>query len=357
MSFRKFDCKSQLDDQRSLFVECFPEVSGMSTSTKDHYFWKFHSKPGAFQALEYCYDLDGEIVGYYASIPYYYVSGEEIFTAGMVCDVMTGIKARGKGVFTKLGIYSTDQFQINGFDLATGFPIRPEVIPGHIKAGWQKTLELPLYGKFLSFNSFFKSKGISFLSPVANLFLKFISLWISVFQKMDKSFSVETFTFENLTNFNEIDSFYKKWQVEIPVALKKDTEFLKWRLGAPFKEYFIFQLKEGLEIVGMAIGCKTIKEGVPCFGIMDISILQSFHSRSHLLLNEIQLKAKELNCELILVMMSNFWYQNYRLLKNFYLETPFKFYFITKLFSDKIKAINVFDEKNWHLMWIDSDDL
>ena len=34
-----------------------------------------------------------------------------------------------------------------GMDLCVGFPIRPEVFPGHIKVGWKVAFDLPVYFK------------------------------------------------------------------------------------------------------------------------------------------------------------------------------------------------------------------
>ena len=48
------------------------------------------------------------MVGYYAAIPYKYNIGETQTDVGMVCDVMTSTKQRGKGIFTKIGRYATE---------------------------------------------------------------------------------------------------------------------------------------------------------------------------------------------------------------------------------------------------------
>jgi len=157
--FRKFDFKSELANQRELFIECFPEHSESSMLSNEHYLWKFQSKPGHIPSAEYvAVDEQNDLLGYYAAIPYQYNVNGKTSEAAMVCDVMTGVKARGKGVFTNLGIYSTDEFKQLDFDFTTGYPIRKEVIPGHLKAGWSINHELPLYARFIKFDSFLKNK-------------------------------------------------------------------------------------------------------------------------------------------------------------------------------------------------------
>ena len=105
LQFSEFKYPEELDNQRELFIDCFPETIGTSLVTKEHYKWKFKSFPSGLEAKSYEYTayIGREMIGYYAAIPYEYVIQNKIVTSAMVCDVMTGIKARGKGVFTKIG--------------------------------------------------------------------------------------------------------------------------------------------------------------------------------------------------------------------------------------------------------------
>ena len=56
-------------------------------------------------------------------------------------------------------------------------------------------------------------------------------------------------------------------------------------------------------------------------------------------------------------MISDFWFNKYNLNYNLFIKTPYKFQFITKNLSNVISSNTLKDNKNWHLMWIDSDDL
>ena len=65
----------------------------------------------------------------------------------MVCDVMTGIKARGKGVFIDLVIILRTSFvkKVLHFQRVI---LLAEVIPGNKKVGWSFPFKIPMYGKF-----------------------------------------------------------------------------------------------------------------------------------------------------------------------------------------------------------------
>ncbi len=358
VKFKPFDRETSLDKQRRLFVECFPENIGTPVESVLHYQWKFNSIPGEKKSYEYVAYENNVLIGYYAAIPYRYsIEGETIYTAGMVCDVMTGIAARGKGVFTKLGKYSLEQLKLNGVDFTTGYPIRPEVIPGHKKVGWVFPFELPMYGKFISLKTFLKTRKISFFVIITDPILYIVNHLLSFFRYKDNKVKVEIYNRHELKSIRGLQNFLNKLRNEIPIYLYKDLHFLNWRLSAPEKNYFIIVLRKNDEIIAYSIARTVIKENVPCFGILDFAILRGFEKYSSTLLKENEILAKKNKAELILTMMGKKWAKKFRFLANGYVKTPYKFSFIINKLNDSIKTELLHKEDNWHLMWIDSDDL
>lgn len=358
-----FNYPEDLTEQRKLFVECFPETLGTPVVTEEHYKWKFKSFPAKAKetSYEYVARLDGEIIGYYAAIPYEYNIQGKTYTIGMVCDVMTGIKARGKGVFTKLGIYSTEQLKKEGVAFSTGYPIRSEVIPGHKKAGWEFPFKIPMYGKFIKMDSFLKVRKKSFLIPIANVILHLYNGTVNLFSKKIKttSISIEHYLSDQINEIQGLDDFFSEWMAENPIALNKNKQFLKWRLGAPEKKYYalIVRNKEDNKIIGYAVVREVEKEGVPCIGVLDFCTLSRYKKFAFILLKEIEKMAKTKNAELILLMMMRRKAKEYKISSNGFLKTPFPFSFIIKQFDQTIDSDLLKNEKNWNLMWIDSDDL
>ena len=92
---RKFDPEKELEQQRELFIDCFPENIGTPVVGREHYGWKFRTFPDVPPSYEYAAWSDNEMVGYYAAIPYLYQIGEHTVSVGMVCDVMTKSSCRG----------------------------------------------------------------------------------------------------------------------------------------------------------------------------------------------------------------------------------------------------------------------
>ncbi len=350
-SFKEFDYKADLERQRELFKDSFPETAGDPIQSKKHYMWKFHSL-GIPSSWEYVCENDTELLGYYAALPYRYKIGSVITKIGMVCDVMTSSSYRGKGVFTKLGRYSTQELS-NHVPFTMGYPIRPEVIPGHLKIGWEIAFDLPLYIKFLKSNSLLRRYHLELLYPFGNALLKIYNSIIR--QKIDKRYS---FVLNNsIDNIDDFDSFIDKWQSSVENALIKESSFYKWRFNAPSRKYTFLTIQKGVNTIGVIVIRKVVKYDVPSLCLIDYMITNG-NEKCHGYINHCLLKfAREQNAEAIMTMMSKVSAKKNKLLSNGFLRSPYTFKLIIKNLTNKFHKEQLFDENKWHLMWVDSDDL
>lgn len=355
LEFKPFDSHIDLPKQRDLFRSSFPENIGTSSETEEHYRWKFRRFPSEIPSYEFAAYEDNAMVGYYAALPYTYVLGDRRYTAGMVCDVMTHPDMRGRGVFAKLGSYATDSLAREGLSFTTGYPIRPEVIPGHLKVGWKIMFRLPMYMYFLRSNRALKTKRLGFLAPVVNL-----ALWVYHFflrPSSDLEYDYTVLTRDELLNSDAYDEFLRKWTASQRFALVKSREFLRWRTGAPSTEYhFISSSKHG-KITGLALVRRTVLQDIPCLAVLDWMTLAGHESAVGGITKSMRDMAQELRCEALVTMMSPTLAGKYRLVPQGFLRTPFVFSLIIKRLDESIDEHLLADETNWHLMWIDSDDL
>lgn len=356
LTFQPFDHTKNLSAQRELFRECFPETVGKPIETDEHYFWKFHSFPAERKSYEYTATSGDDLIGYYAAIPYRYRIGNKTMTIAMVCDVMTGVKARGKGVFTKLGFYATDAFQEEGLDFTTGYPIRPEVIPGHLKVKWKIAFNMPVYIRFLKANAVLRAKKLSFLAPLGNLGVK---LFNGIFSKSGivPGYDAEILDKEQFFEIDDYDHFFEKWEKSIRNPLIKNMEFLRWRLGAPGTDYKIILIRKTGELVGMAVTRQSEMEGIPVLAILDMMLLQGNEKALPLFNHTFHSIASQIGAEAVVTMMSPTQARELRLTSLGFLKSPYKFSLIIKKLNQTIEDTELFDEAHWRLMWIDSDDL
>lgn len=271
---------------------------------------------------------------------------------------MVGKDARGKGVFTNLGKYALENLSKNKIDITSGYPIRKGVIPGHLKVGWDQVLRLPMYGKFLKFDSFLKVKSLPKLIPLANFIVKTYHYLNFNFIKPKKNdINIETYNKEDIKKIEGLNQFFITLKNEYKNYLNKTKDFIDWRLGAPKKEYSIVILRKNKNIIGYTILHAVEKKGVPCLGILDFAVVKKEKKYKDILFKEIDKIAKNNNLELILVMISKFQAKEYGIFKNGFFKTPYYFTLILNVLNKSIDKKDLIDIKNWHLMWIDSDNL
>lgn len=357
LEFRHFDAAAGLSSQRALFRDCFPETIGQPAGEDRHYFWKFHGFPCRPPSYEYGAWLGEEMIGYYAAIPYAYSVGGRQGIAGMVCDVMTGNRARGKGVFTRLGAYALAQMQSAGIDFVTGYPIRPEVIPGHLKVGWQVVQKMPIYIKVLRTDSLLRLKKLGFLAFLGNAGAACCNL-IPDLKPAGKAYLTESMTVEEFLKDDGYPEFLQSWMKTVPNALDKNRDFLRWRLGAPAAQYRVFVARVASRaIVAVCISRSTVLEKIPSLALLDLMILPG-HERSFRVLDRaLRGHARQSGSELIATMIHPDWACRYGLGAMLYLKSPYVFSLIVKKLNGALDDASLFSSGRWHTMWIDSDDL
>ena len=352
LKFEHFNSKVNLYEQRKLFADAFPEAAGSSI---EDYQWLMHGYPNTKnQSFEYCSYHDVEMVGYYGAIPYSYKIGNTITDVGMVCGVMTSSNYRGKGVFTQLGKYSTENLA-NYVPFTTGYPISKAVIPGHLKVGWKIAFELPLYIKFIKLNSLIKNKfpKLSFVASILNPILKLYN-YIRITKQVRP---YQTAIYSEIEEIKDYDLFVAEWLTTVPNALVKDSEFAKWRYARPGKKYNFLVVRDVYKLVGFAAYSMEIKQGVPSYCLLDLCVLPNYTDSLGAVYSTLYKEAEKNSIESIMLMMSRHSAKKYKLKENSFIKSPFNFFLIIKNLTNRFSDGLLMKEEYWHLMWVDSDDL
>lgn len=358
LEFKPFDASTNLPEQRDLFRDCFPEASNSSVESKAHYRWKFHSFPAQPPSYEYAVwsPEPRKLLGYYAALPFRYSVAGTTFTCGMVCDVMTHSAARGQGIFTKIGRYATDDLQAKALDFTSGYPIRPEVLPGHLKVGWQVVQELPMYLKVLRSNAILRTSVARHLAPLVNLGLSFVAFVTR--PRSNKSRVTTELASEFLDRRDgAYEGFFARWAASRRVHLIKDRDFLRWRLGAPESEYHVISSRKGAEIEALAIVRCTELKGIPCLAVLDLMLPEGSEGAASSILRAMEELALSRRCEAIAAMISREGARRASLAWRGFIRTPFVFKLIVKLLSERAKQAQLLTASAFDVMWLDSDDL
>jgi len=358
IEYRAFEKSLDYLQQRRLFSLSFPEAVDTPVETDAHFAWKFESYPASPPAYQYVAAEPTDIVGYYAALPFTYSLDGVKSNCAMVCDVMTHPERRGLGIFSRIGRFATDALQANGLGFTTGYPIRSEVIPGHIKVGWKKVKTLPVYLRVLGVRSFLP-RAFGFLAPMLDPVLRLIQA-CSV--PAPSGYTTEVLSREAfLECHSKDDSEYTMllgtWAGQQGNILLKTCPFLRWRTGAPGTEYLFVTLRHQGSLVGLAIARPVPMKGVETLALLDFMVLPEHARGSTALHQQLCRAAREYRMDAVACMCSRESAKIYRFASSGYLRTHLVFTLIVKKLDQGIADQSLYSAHRWNPFWLDSDDL
>jgi hypothetical protein len=88
---------------------------------------------------------DGVFASGYGIVRNRYAQGVQNINVGLVCDVFTNAIFRKMGLFKKVSLLAIEREQSAATNFLIGFPIRDEVMPGHLSVGWKHLFDMPLW--------------------------------------------------------------------------------------------------------------------------------------------------------------------------------------------------------------------
>lgn len=225
-----------------------------------------------------------------------------------------------------------------------------------MRVGWEVAFELPMYLRPLRADAILESKRVARLAGVVNL-------GVSGYQRLlaprpgGSEYTSTSGSPSTLLASPEFARFLDAWGESVPHHLVKSAEFYAWRLGAPGASYQAFLVSRDREVVAAAIGRQTVLEGIPSLALLDVMVLRGAESALATLYRNIELEARQRDVEAIVTMMSRTSARRYRLIRSGFLRSPFRFKLILRSLSEDVSVASISKEADWHLMWIDSDDL
>lgn len=363
LEFRSFRYPEDLEQHHELFLDAFPEHAGSPTGSQAYHEWKYRSfpfdQPGSQEFVAYD---DVALVGYYAALPYRYQLGGREARVGVVCDVMTHSRARGQGIFDRLGRYSLGKMAEQGIDLAVAFPVRPPSVRGLNKMGLRELFRLPVFIAPLRTRSVLQSFRLGALQPLGDVVLGAFRAVLR--PRLRESISVRSVPASEFLDGIESDpalrSRYEdllaRWYRAVPNCLLKTPRFLRWRLGAPGAEYTCHVAESGGAWQALAITrCAELK-GIPTCCILDWLVPEERRDAIEAIALSVEDHGKARSCELVATLMPVQLARRRRLGRMGFVRGPFVFRFVGCQLGPAVD-VTLGEPQSWHLMWIDSDDL
>jgi len=308
--------------------------------------------------------VDGTgIVGHYAVIPQFYWLNGKRHNGSIVVDVMTHPKYRFQGMFTALGRFALNNYSDHtNLEFTTGYPIRPEVLPGHLKVGWQVRFKIGIWIMPLTLNGICDSN-----IPIYQRSLKVLGIvpaamfrmYSSFLLRGKKEYKVMTYSKCEITQFSQFWNKYLKSAPKNCIFQERSFEYLKWRYDLNPGRDYTYHVAIGKEgnmegfIVTRVISLFNAKIII----IVDACVLPKYALNvCKNLIKKVRQNALSTGCTLCAMMVTqpNPLFPSPWLFG--FIPVPFKkFTFITYNFKN-VSEINS-EHIYWHLMWGDTDDV
>jgi hypothetical protein len=158
------------------YAESFPELHFNVQDAIKFIATKFPLQPSSdCRLLAYLASENGEIASGYGVLRRVYSSPERTLKVGLVCDVFTSTRYRKQGLFKKVSWVAINREEEEKTDFLIGFPIRDEVMPGHLSVGWKYLFNMnvwwvfPKVGITLKVRRMNKTEDLDFARPTSRI--------------------------------------------------------------------------------------------------------------------------------------------------------------------------------------------
>lgn len=347
--FKEEDLPGLLEFGKIIFPEAEPNKFDQS-----FWEWEFLKNPAGPAKLWLAAEPDGTIVGHYAVIPAHWSMNKKDILGSIVVDVMTHPDYRQQGMFVEIGRKAMEEAGKEGILFSYGFPVRPEVMPGHLKVGWENLSSLPVWVRPLRPHKFVEH----YLPwrPFQRLVSAFLNPLISLYFKRKKDHTSSEIQIEKIDHFDK--GAEKIWPtLESHLIQKRDQTFLNWRyFGNSHRNYEVYQALRKEEIVGyIALRRLAIFE-FQCMALVDILVKPDEKEALDLLIKKAVFEAsQDSTIDMVATMINPGNPCEALLRKNRFLNSGKEFWFILRLNGEIEDREKIKPSPNWFLMWGDID--
>ena len=250
---------------------------------------------------------DGIVASAYGIVRNRYAWGDQNINVGLVCDVFTNTNFRKMGLFKKVSLLAIGREQFAATNFFIGFPIRDEVMPGHLSVGWKHLFDMPLWWSLPRFGAL-----------------------------------------RNVTKNPDMSALTFNPQKKV-IALKLNEEFLKWRFSFFKVDYYLVSVPNSQDF---AIVRKSKLRKIPFTCIV---FMQSTNIKSvRMLVREIRKLSLRLGTVGVIGCWNNSYAEDLDLKSSGLRQSSIS----QKVIVRELNNFNCpSEEKEYRLSWMDSDTL
>lgn len=341
LEFRPLDLHNQIPLLQNLLLKGFPDSDIGLDFSPEILIWKFSES--SQRGLSHIGMVDGRPVSFYGVLPRKYSFEGVNCEIGLVVDVLSVPEMRGKGLFVSSGFAAMKILETTGISSVIGFPIRPEVLPGHLKVGWKVNFLMPVYVYPIG-----SGPAHGFLPIVKKTILILLYKALTPLRFSPRHSVTELSVNEFITD-TDVQQFFSSQPVVGNISLIKNPSFLEWRLSKPNAKYTCLVLR------GLGVGATAVVRimnigGFETLAIVDFESISIINSRA--LMSHIATFAARSRCDLIGFCSNKSNFKRLGLRRFGFLNSPKNFKVITRSIGHSNHSLI---EKFSRINWLDSD--
>lgn len=328
----------------------------------DYWRWEYLDGDGGSSSVLLA-DDGGTIVGHYAASPHRFVVDGVPHTGAIVTDVVTHADYRFQGMFTALGRSAMDSVASDRIEFCFGFPIRPEVMPGHLKVGWSHAFDLPVLAFPLRFGAILHEfSGRRFvgrvLGPIGAAAFRVVIQPLARLRRVGMTRQYLGTVSEIGASDHRLTDLWERVARQHRIAAVRDVRYLEWRFARhPRKQYRLLAAEQDGAIDGYVVVSRDEIMGLDAGVIVDLLVdKQQPGALKELIEESIQSFAAE-GADLVAIMVDRRTVEYDQLRSLGFLRTPHEFHFILFQNGTSIPVATLLDEDAWWLTWGDTDVL
>ncbi len=229
------------DEDLAAFAECFAR----NGNPKDlrHLRWQFRDAPVRRTYIDVAQEPEGRIGAIYAVFPVRVEVGGRQMIGVQSLDTLTDEAHRGKGLFTKLAARTYGRCEEDGVAFVYGFPNGSSAHGFYEKLGWTRLDPVPFLVRPLRASYLLRRARVPerWLSRIPDLGL-------------GRPRVARLRSDEEIAVVVGIDpamaELWDRFSADIPIAVRRDTEYLEWRLARPRGGYKLLVYRREGKLLG-----------------------------------------------------------------------------------------------------------
>jgi GNAT superfamily N-acetyltransferase len=323
--------------------------------------WEFADNADGPAAL-WVADDHGTIVGHYAVIPRALRIGGEVRTGSIVVDVMTHPDYRLQGMFTALGRVALADAGQRGIEFSYGFPIRADVMPGHLRLGWRHLFDLPILVRPLKFRPLVRrSIDLPLVSSAlaGAAWAGYRCLARPILKHLNPLPSPQgAVVVQPVTHLDDrFDELWRETRGQFGIMAVREARYLTWRyFRHPYHRYTVLAAERGDQVVGYVVIRTGELLGLRCGIIVDLLARSTaMGCLDPLLGHAMDRFTADSSLDLVGAMMTRGGPYYRALQRHGFLVTPRVFWFILHTNSPLAPDQMLADAAQWYLTWGDTD--